>query len=103
MVPVDHLLNIVKEFKNLKKQVLQYIYLKIDKTCFTHDAAHSNSKDLAKGTISHKILKYRANGIARNCRYDKYQRAWASMVYKFFDEKTGSGVSVHEKTSSKIT
>ena len=48
-------------------------------------------------------MKYRANGIARNCRYDEYQRALASMVYKFFEEKTGSGASVNEKTSWKIT
>ena len=109
MVPVDHLLNIVKEFK-LKKfkfweaGTLTHLFKNIlDKACFTHDAAHSHSKDLAKRTISYKILKYRANGIARNCRYDEYQRALASMVYKFFDVKTGSGVSVNEKTSWKIT
>ena len=83
---------------------LIYLFKNIlDKACFTHDAAHSHNKDLAKRAISHKILKYRTNGIARNCRYDKYQRALASMVYKFFDEKAGLGVSVNEKTSSKIT
>ena len=41
-----------------------------------------------KRTISGKILKDRAYGIARNHRYDGYQRALASMVYKFFDKKT---------------
>ena len=29
----------------------------LDKACFAHDAAYSNSKDLAKKTISDKILK----------------------------------------------
>ena len=52
----------------------------LDKACFAHDAAHYNSKDLAKRTISDKILKYRAYEIARSCKYDGYQRALASMV-----------------------
>ena len=38
----------------------------LDKACFTHDAAYSDSKDLAKGTISDKILEDRAYEIARN-------------------------------------
>ena len=52
-----------------------------DKACFAHDATYSDSKGLAKRTISDKILKDRAYEIARNC---KYERALASMVYKFF-------------------
>ena len=32
----------------------------LDKACFAHDAKYSNSKDLAKRTISDKILKDRA-------------------------------------------
>ena len=36
-------------------------------------------------------MKDGAYEIARNCGYDRYQRALASMVYKFFDKKTGSG------------
>ena len=62
----------------------------LDKACFAHDAAYSDGKDLAKRTISRKILKDRAYEIARNYNYDEYQRALASMVYKFFDKKTGS-------------
>ena len=34
--------------------------------------------------------------IARNPKYDRYQRGLASMVYKFFDKKSaGSGVNTH--------
>ena len=34
--------------------------------------------------------------IARNPKYDGYQRGLASMVYKFFDKKSaGSGVNTH--------
>ena len=76
---------------------LKHLYRnELDKVWFAHDAAYSDCKDLAKGTISDKILKNRAYEIARNCKYDGYQRALATMVYKFFDKKTGSGVSVNE-------
>ena len=37
----------------------------LDKACFAHDAAYSDSKDLAKRTISDKILKDRAYEITR--------------------------------------
>ena len=66
----------------------------LDKACFAHDAAYSDSKGLAKRTISDKILKDRAYEIARNRNYDEYQRALASMVYMFLDKKTGSGISL---------
>ena len=36
-------------------------------------------------------MKDRDYRIAVNCNYDKNQRALACMVYKVFDEKTGSG------------
>ena len=42
----------------------------LDKACFAHDAAYSDSKDLEKRTISDRILKDRAYQIARNCGYD---------------------------------
>ena len=40
-------------------------------------------------------MKDRIYEIARICGYDGYQRTLASMVYKFFDKKTGAGVSVN--------
>ena len=67
----------------------------LDKACLAHDSAYSDSKDLAKRTISDKILKDRAYEIARNHKYDEYQRALAILVYGIFDKKTGSGVSVN--------
>ena len=56
---MDHLLNMNKEFKSLKKLETQTIYIKneLDKACFVHDAAYSNSKDLTKRTVADKILK----------------------------------------------
>ena len=63
---------------------LKYLYRnELGKACFAHDAAYSDSKHLAKRTVSDKILKDRAYEIARNRRYDGYQRALASMTYKF--------------------
>ena len=63
---VDHSLTIAKKIKNLeKKSNLKHLYRnELDTACFAHDAAYSDSKDLAKRTISDKILKDRAREIA---------------------------------------
>ena len=67
----------------------------LDKACFTHDVAYSDSKDLTKRTVADKIFKNRAFGIAKDPKYDGYQRGLASMVYKFFDSKvSGSGAKL---------
>ena len=47
-------------------------------------------------------MKDRAYKIARNCKCDGYERALPSMVYKFFDTKTGSGVSVNEQLAEEL-
>ena len=47
-------------------------------------------------------MKDRAYEIARNCKYERYQKALAKMVYKFFDKKTGLRVSVNEKVAEKV-
>ena len=47
-------------------------------------------------------MKDRAYEVARNHKYDGYQRALASMVYKFFDKKTGLGVSVNEQLVEEL-
>ena len=68
-----------------------YIYKnELDKACFVHDASYSDSKDLTKRTIADKILKSKAFDIAKDPKYDGYQRGLASMVYKFFDSKVAS-------------
>ena len=58
------------------------------KACFAHDAAYSDSKDLTKRTVADKILKNKAFDIAKDPKYDGYQKGLASMVYKFFDIKS---------------
>ena len=52
----------------------------LDKACFVHDAAYSDSKDLTKRTVADKILKNKAFDIAKDPKYDGYQRGLASMV-----------------------
>ena len=65
-----------------------YIYKnELGKTCFQHDAAYSDSKDLAKRTQSDKVLKDKAFQTASNPKCDGYKRGLASMVCKFFDKK----------------
>ena len=47
-------------------------------------------------------MKGRAYEIAGNRGHDGYQRALASMVYKFFDKKTGSRASVNEQLAEEL-
>ena len=41
----------------------------LDKDCFIHDAAYSESKDLTKRTVPDKILKNKAFDIAKDPKY----------------------------------
>ena len=66
-----------------------YIYRnELDKACFQHDMAYGKYKNLEKRTQSDKVLKEQVFAIASNPKYEGYQRGLASMVYKFFDEKS---------------
>ena len=58
-------------------------------------------KDLAKRTGADKILKNKAFNIAKNPKYDGYQRGLASMVYNFFVKKT-SGSSVKSMPNQQL-
>ena len=79
-----------------------YIYKnELDKACFVHDAAYSDSKDLTKRTVADKILKNKAFDIAKDPKYYGYQRGLASMVYKFFDSKVASPDKKSEGSGAK--
>ena len=71
-----------------------YIYKnELDKSCFQHDMAYGDFKDLIRKATSYKKLRDKALDIARNLNYDGYQHGLASMVYKFFDKKSpGIGI-----------
>ena len=81
----------------LKKGNTSHIYKnELDKACFQHDMAYGDFKDLARRTASDEILRDKAFNIAKNPKYDGYQRGLASMVYNFFDKRsTGNGVNMH--------
>ena len=105
---VDHLLKTKKEFKNLKKwEDTNYIYKnELDKACFQHYMTYGDFKDLVKRTASDKVWWDKVFNIAKNPKYDGYQRGLASMVYKFFDKKTvGSGIDMNannEKVAEEL-
>ena len=88
----------IQKFK--KTGDTNYIYInELDNSCFTHDAAYSDSKDLTKRTVADKILKNRAFNIAKDEKYDGYQRGLASMVYKIFDKKSEGSGAKHVNTN----
>ena len=88
----------LKETENIS-----YIYKnELDKACFQHDMAYGDFKDLKRRTNSGKILRDKAFNIAKNPKYDGYQRGLASMVYKFFDKKSsGSGIVNNNNNDTK--
>ena len=54
---------------------------------------YGDFKNLAKRPAADKVLRDKAFNIAKDPKYDGYQRGLPSMVYKFFDKKTaGSGI-----------
>ena len=81
---------------------INYIYKnELDKACFQHDMAYGDFKDLARRTASDKVLRDKAFNIAKNPKYDGYQRGLASMVYKFFDKKRAvSSVNIDANKSA---
>ena len=66
--------------------------------------AYGDFKHLKRRTASDNILRDKSFNIAKNPKYDGYQRELASMVYKFFHKKSallpnksvsGSGIDHH--------
>ena len=89
----------IKEFKRTGNT--RYIYRnELDKTCFQHNSAYADHKDLINRTAADKVLRDKVYDIASNSKYDGYQRGLASMVYKFFDKKSTAEPSSLERTGS---
>ena len=59
---------------------------------------YRNFKDL---TASDKVLGDKAFNIAKNVKYEGYQRGLASKVYKFFDKKTEGGAAQNKIIKNK--
>ena len=55
--------------------------------------SYRDFKDLTRRTTSDEILHDKAFNIAKNLKFDGYERGLASMIYKFVDKKSsGSGI-----------
>ena len=81
-----------------------YIYQNaLHMACFQHDMAYGDFKVLTRRTTSDKVLRDKTFNIAKNPKYDGYQRGDASMVQNFFDEKfAGSGVNMHANNEHRL-
>ena len=74
----------------------------LDKACFQHDMVYGDFKDLTRKTASNKILGNKTFNIAKNLKYDGYQRGLASMFCKFFDKKTVSVGNVKNELAKEL-
>ena len=81
-----------------------YIYQnELDKACFQDVMAYEDFKDLTRRTASDKILRDKVFIIAKNPKYDGYQRGLASMIYKCFDKKiSGGAATLANKSTVKM-
>ena len=50
--------------------------------------SYGDFKNLTRRTAFDKILRDKAFNLAKNSKYDGYQRGLTSMVYKFLDKKS---------------
>ena len=64
--------------------------------------AYGDVKDFKRRTASDKILRDKTFNIAKNSKYDGYQRGLASMVYKFFDKKSERSGIVNNKENMQL-
>ena len=46
----------------------------LDKACFQHDIAYEDFKDLTRRTASDIIFRDKSFNVAKNLKYDGYQR-----------------------------
>ena len=51
--------------------------------------AYGDFKDLPKRATADELLRDKTFNISKNPKHDGYQRKLTSIVYKFFDKKSG--------------
>ena len=61
---------------------------------------YGDFKDLKRGTFSDKVLRDKAFNIAKNPKYDRYERGLASVVYTFFDKKSAGSSIVNNDNNN---
>ena len=87
----------------MKDRRLSGIYKnELDKTCFHHDSAYNQDKDLVNRTKSEIVLKNKAYKIATNPKYNGYERALASMFWKFFNKRSKKVLSGSGSESKQL-
>ena len=62
---------------------------------------YGDFKDLNRRTAADKLFCSKEFNIAKNPKYNGYQRVLASLVHKFFDKKTSGERAKNEITSNK--
>ena len=85
-----------KERINKVKETRDFRYIhqnKPDKVCFQHDMAYRDFKDLNRRAGADKVFRNKAVNVAKDAKYDGYQRGIALIFYVFFNKKTsGTGI-----------
>ena len=76
---VEHSLKHKEKIKKIKETAdSRYIYQnELDKACFQHDIAYGDFKRLDRRSAADKVLYDKAFDIAKNPKYDGYQRGIA--------------------------
>ena len=65
--------------------------------------AYGDFRDLKRRTASDKVLRDKIFNIAKNSKYDWYQKGLASLVSKFFYKKCKvSGVNIEVKHNEQL-
>ena len=81
--------NQVRIQKFMQTEDTRHIYQNdLDESSFQHNMAYGSYKDLVKRTKSDKVLRDKAFKIAPDKKYNDYGKGLASIVYKFFDERS---------------
>ena len=82
----------INKFKDKGDSI--YIYQnQLDKACLQHDMAYGDFKDINRRIFADEVLCNKAFNIAKDPKYDEYQRGLTLMVYKIFDKGTSdSGI-----------
>ena len=63
--------------------------------------AYGDFKDLNRRVAAYKVLRHKVFDIAKNPKYDGYQKCLTPMVYKFFYKKTSASGIKNENISKK--
>ena len=74
---------------------------KLHKSCFQHDMAYEEFKDLPKRAVSDQALRDKAFNIAKNPKYEGHQRGITPKIYKFFNKKYSGDAIENEITPNQ--